>query len=175
MPLFQFLLIYLYSTDTFHFLFVDEIFSQISRQTKKAASLQLLFSLKKPATSYSPRQSPTKYHRPPVPSLPCSGWERVFLTGVSSPVSSPSWARTNNPPVNSRMLYHWAIEDQSSFCFLKSFRTPLLPEPSKSHISSEIFFLPTSFQLPSIFLRLPRSLVSRFHFSFLFLIKPSTY
>ena len=26
-------------------------------------------------------------------------------------VSSPSWARTNNPSVNSRMLCHWAIEE----------------------------------------------------------------
>ena len=29
--------------------------------------------------------------------------------------SSPSWARTNNPTVNSRVLYHWAIEDYSVF------------------------------------------------------------
>ena len=28
--------------------------------------------------------------------------------------SSPSWARTNNPSVNSRMLYHWAIEENSN-------------------------------------------------------------
>ena len=25
--------------------------------------------------------------------------------------NSPSWARTNNPTVNSRVLYHWAIEE----------------------------------------------------------------
>ena len=29
---------------------------------------------------------------------------------------SPSWARTNNPSVNSRVLYHWAIEEDS-LCF----------------------------------------------------------
>ena len=30
-------------------------------------------------------------------------------------LNSPSWARTNNPAVNSRVLYHWAIEDYSVF------------------------------------------------------------
>ena len=35
-----------------------------------------------------------------------------FLISVSLlHLSSPSWARTNNPSVNSRMLYHWAIEE----------------------------------------------------------------
>ena len=38
-----------------------------------------------------------------------------------SKTNSPSWARTNNPSVNSRMLYHWAIEEyhESIFCWLK--------------------------------------------------------
>ena len=40
---------------------------------------------------------------------PC---KRRCLQGFSS---SPSWARTNNPAVNSRVLYHWAIEDYSVF------------------------------------------------------------
>ena len=39
-------------------------------------------------------------------------------TGVSprriTTSNSPSRARTYNPPVNSRMLYHWAIEENSS-------------------------------------------------------------
>ena len=35
-----------------------------------------------------------------------------FLISVSPFFfSSPSWARTNNPSVNSRVLYHWAIEE----------------------------------------------------------------
>ena len=29
--------------------------------------------------------------------------------------SSPSWARTNNPTVNSRVLYHWAIEEYVNY------------------------------------------------------------
>ena len=34
--------------------------------------------------------------------------------------SSPSWARTNNPTVNSRVLYHWAIEDYLIFALFSS-------------------------------------------------------
>ena len=46
--------------------------------------------------------------------------------------NSPSWARTNNPSVNSRMLYHWAIEEyhESIFCLLKHH------VPSKPHTES---------------------------------------
>ena len=46
--------------------------------------------------------------------------------------NSPSWARTNNPSVNSRMLYHWAIEEyhESIFCWLKHH------VPSKPHTES---------------------------------------
>ena len=33
-------------------------------------------------------------------------------------LNSPSWARTNNPSVNSRMLYHWAIEEYLRNLFL---------------------------------------------------------
>ena len=43
--------------------------------------------------------------------------------------NSPSWARTNNPTVNSRVLCHWAIEE----CFLKV--------PSRT--------LKTSYRIPS--------------------------
>ena len=35
--------------------------------------------------------------------------------------NSPSWARTNNPSVNSRMLYHWAIEEYKK---VYTFKTP---------------------------------------------------
>ena len=38
-------------------------------------------------------------------------------------VSSPSWARTNNPSVNSRMLYHWAIEDHKGMCLQNRIQT----------------------------------------------------
>ena len=42
-----------------------------------------------------------------------------FLISVSLlHLSSPSWARTNNPSVNSRMLYHWAIEEYLRNLFL---------------------------------------------------------
>ena len=42
-----------------------------------------------------------------------------FLISVSLlHLSSPSWARTNNPSVNSRMLYHWAIEEYRRNFFL---------------------------------------------------------
>ena len=42
-----------------------------------------------------------------------------FLISVSLlHFSSPSWARTNNPSVNSRMLYHWAIEEYLRNLFL---------------------------------------------------------
>ena len=34
--------------------------------------------------------------------------------------NSPSWARTNNPTVNSRVLYHWAIEDYLIFALFSS-------------------------------------------------------
>ena len=35
----------------------------------------------------------------------------VFRIRRFRKTNSPSWARTNNPSVNSRMLYHWAIEE----------------------------------------------------------------
>ena len=47
-------------------------------------------------------------------------------TNPQSFFSSPSWARTNNPTVNSRVLYHWAIEDYLLF--------QILTVPSKLHI-----------------------------------------
>ena len=37
--------------------------------------------------------------------------------------NSPSWARTNNPSVNSRMLYHWAIEDHKGMCLQNRIQT----------------------------------------------------
>ena len=48
--------------------------------------------------------------------------------------NSPSWARTNNPAVNSRVLYHWAIEDY--FFFFSSDIFYALP---RSHIPSKLY------------------------------------
>ena len=44
----------------------------------------------------------------------CKYW---YLQDFSS---SPSWARTNNPTVNSRVLYHWAIEDYNIYMYLQN-------------------------------------------------------
>ena len=76
--------------------------SRLSGARSNLLSYKPIFS----ATSYSPRQSPAKYHRPLMSSPSCSGWVRVFPISVSSPFHSPSRARTYNNPVNSRVLYH---------------------------------------------------------------------
>ena len=69
----------------------------------------------------------------------------MLFTGFSN---SPSWARTNNPAVNSRVLYHWAIEDH--FYFFSSdifYALPHLHIPSKLYTDlsptswSSFFFL----------------------------------
>ena len=45
----------------------------------------------------------------------------LILIPIQKEINSPSWTRTNNPTVNSRVLYHWAIED---YCLLnKSLQT----------------------------------------------------
>ena len=40
-------------------------------------------------------------------------WNIIKKTEIKSisVFNSPSWVRTNDPSVNSRMLYHWAIEE----------------------------------------------------------------
>ena len=37
--------------------------------------------------------------------------EKKTEINLISVFNSPSWVRTNDPSVNSRMLYHWAIEE----------------------------------------------------------------
>ena len=62
--------------------------------------------------------------------------------------NSPSWVRTNDPSVNSRMLYHWAIEEylysiNPFVSFDKGFYLLFLfYVPSKLH-TRNIFFHPT--------------------------------
>ena len=56
--------------------------------------------------------------------------------------NSPSWARTNNPTVNSRVLYHWAIEDYSLFSY------------ALSHARSSIQLLPPQIPLSGAFMYL---------------------
>ena len=38
-------------------------------------------------------------------------WKGDVLTAWPRSQNSPSWARTNNPTINSRVLYHWAIRE----------------------------------------------------------------
>ena len=63
--------------------------------------------------------------------------------------SSPSWARTNNPTVNSRVLYHWAIEDYSFFLLSRlpsssssplphTYDTPTDSSARASHVPSKL-------------------------------------
>ena len=39
----------------------------------------------------------------------------IFIANIHCLINSPSRARTYNPTVNSRVLYHWAIEDYIIF------------------------------------------------------------
>ena len=62
--------------------------------------------------------------------------------------NSPSWVRTNDPSVNSRMLYHWAIEEylysiNPFVSFDKGFYLLLyFYVPSKLHTRNFSFILP---------------------------------
>ena len=74
--------------------------------------------------------------------------EKKTKTDLISVFNSPSWVRTNDPSVNSRMLYHWAIEEYlysiNPFIFFdKGFYLLFyFYVPSKLH-TRNIFFHPT--------------------------------
>ena len=88
-------------------------------------------------------------------------------------LNSPSWARTNNPTVNSRVLYHWAIEDH---VLRKCTLTPskLHTDYTTSYALLQAFILPF---LKNLFWSSPRPISSsplhtllHFHFCPIYLV-----
>ena len=73
----------------------------------------------------------------------------VYRSLLNYSLNSPSRARTYNPAVNSRVLYHWAIED---YCFSTLWRWNFLFTPLTGRL---FIFLPAWFQLHVFFLWAP--------------------
>ena len=88
--------------------------------------------------------------------------------------SSPSWARTNNPTVNSRVLYHWAIEDYSFFLSLSSSRQLFLSSASYVRYPYRFFCKGLSCTFKTAYKKLPTySIFPSLPFPFS-LVMPST-